>query len=56
MTDQGRKRAALSSDCAPALRAGGSDGYSGFFWTMASDSPLASRHPPMPSPGPDDWR
>jgi hypothetical protein len=32
------------------------NGHSGFFWTKTSESPLVSRHPPMPPPGPDDWR
>ena len=30
--------------------------HSGFFWTRAEDAPRASRHPPMPKPGPEDWR
>jgi hypothetical protein len=30
--------------------------HSGFFWTKASDAPLASRHPVMPKPRPEDWR
>ncbi|HLI66847.1 MAG TPA: hypothetical protein VKU90_10835 [Caulobacteraceae bacterium] len=32
------------------------NGHSGFFWTRAAEAPLASNHPPMPRPGPDDWR
>jgi hypothetical protein len=30
--------------------------HSGYFWTAADEPPLASRHPPMPKPGPEDWR
>lgn len=32
------------------------NGHTGFFWTRSDEPALASRHPPMPSPGPDDWR
>jgi hypothetical protein len=30
--------------------------HSGFFWTRSDEPPRQSRHPPMPPPGPDDWR
>jgi hypothetical protein len=32
------------------------NGHSGFFWTKSDEPPMASNHPPMPPPGPDDWR
>jgi hypothetical protein len=32
------------------------NGHTGFFWTRSAESPIASRHPAMPPPGPDDWR
>jgi hypothetical protein len=32
------------------------NGHSGFFWTRSNEPPIASSHPPMPPPGPDDWR
>jgi len=32
------------------------NGHSGFFWTKSDEPVIASRHPPMPAPGPDDWR
>lgn len=32
------------------------NGHSGFFWTKSDAPVLASRHPPIPPPGPDDWR
>jgi hypothetical protein len=32
------------------------NGHTGFFWTRAETPSLPSRHPPMPKPGPDDWR
>jgi hypothetical protein len=32
------------------------NGHSGHFWTHTVDPQLVSRHPPMPRPGPDDWR
>lgn len=32
------------------------NGHSGFFWTKSDTPVIASRHPPMPPPGPDDWR
>ena len=32
------------------------NGHSGFFWTRSDEPVVASRHPPMPPPGPDDWR
>jgi hypothetical protein len=32
------------------------NGHSGFFWTRSSEPVRPSRHPPMPPPGPDDWR
>lgn len=32
------------------------NGHTGYFWTHTSETPLVSRHPPMPPPGPDDWR
>jgi hypothetical protein len=30
--------------------------HSGFFWTASPNPPIESRHPPMPKPGPEDWR
>ena len=32
------------------------NGHTGVFWTKADEPPIVSRHPPMPPPGPDDWR
>ena len=32
------------------------NGHSGFFWTKSGEPVIPSRHPPMPPPGPDDWR
>jgi hypothetical protein len=32
------------------------NGHTGFFWTKADEPVIASRHPPLPTPGPDDWR
>ncbi len=32
------------------------NGHSGHFWTKSDAPVIASRHPPMPPPGPDDWR
>jgi hypothetical protein len=32
------------------------NGHSGFFWTASPQPPIKSRHPPMPPPGPGDWR
>jgi hypothetical protein len=32
------------------------NGHSGHFWTHTEEPQLVSRHPPMPRPGPDDWR
>lgn len=32
------------------------NGHTGFFWTRSDDPVIASKHPPMPAPGPDDWR
>ena len=32
------------------------NGHSGHFWTASDLPPRASRHPPTPPPGPDDWR
>jgi len=32
------------------------NGHTGFFWTKGDEPVIASRHPPMPPPGPDDWR
>jgi hypothetical protein len=32
------------------------NGCSGFFWTKSDEPPMPSRQPPMPPPGPDDWR
>ena len=32
------------------------NGHSGFFWTKPDEPVIAGRHPPMPPPGPDDWR
>ncbi len=31
------------------------NGHTGWFWTRG-DERLASHHPPMPKPGPTDWR
>ena len=30
--------------------------HTGFFWTWSDEPPMPSRHPPIPPPGPDDWR
>jgi hypothetical protein len=32
------------------------NGHTGFFWTKSDEPPIPGRHPPMPPPGPDDWR
>jgi hypothetical protein len=32
------------------------NGHSGFFWTKSDEPVIPSRDPPMPPPGPDDWR
>ena len=32
------------------------NGHSGFFWTRSDEAVIPGRHPPMPPPGPDDWR
>lgn len=32
------------------------NGHTGYFWTKSDQPVIASRHPPMPPPGPDDWR
>jgi hypothetical protein len=32
------------------------NGHTGFFWTKSDEPVIASRHPPMPPPGPNDWR
>jgi hypothetical protein len=32
------------------------NGHTGYFWTKSVEPVIASRHPPMPAPGPDDWR
>ena len=32
------------------------NGHSGFFWTRSEEEVRASRHPPMPPAGIDDWR
>ena len=32
------------------------NGHSGFFWTRSDEPVIPGRHPPMPPPGPDDWR
>jgi hypothetical protein len=32
------------------------NGHNGFFWTRSEEPVISSRHPPMPPPGPDDWR
>jgi hypothetical protein len=32
------------------------NGHSGYFWTKSDTPVIASRHPHMPPPGPDDWR
>ena len=32
------------------------NGHTGFFWTKSDEPVVASRHPPMPPPGPNDWR
>jgi hypothetical protein len=32
------------------------NGGLGWFWTRPDEPVIPSRHPPMPPPGPDDWR
>lgn len=32
------------------------NGHTGYFWTRSDEPAIASRHPPMPPPGADDWR
>ncbi len=32
------------------------NGHTGFFFTTSDEPAIVSRHPPMPPPGPDDWR
>jgi len=32
------------------------NGDTGVFWTKSDAPPRASQHPPMPKPGPEDWR
>jgi hypothetical protein len=32
------------------------NGGSGHFWTRPDAPVIPSSHPPMPPPGPDDWR
>lgn len=32
------------------------NGHTGFFWTRSDGPALASRHPKLDPPGPDDWR
>jgi hypothetical protein len=32
------------------------NGHSGYFFTKSDQPVIPSRHPPMPPPGPDDWR
>ena len=32
------------------------NGHTGFFWTKSDEPVIASRHPPLPPPAPDDWR
>src|SRR4051812_4404677 len=32
------------------------NGHTGYFWTTSDEPVIASKHPPMPPPGPDDWR
>ena len=32
------------------------NGHTGFFWTRSDGPIVASNHPVMPPPGPDDWR
>lgn len=32
------------------------NGHTGWFWTKSDQPVRASHHPPMPMPGPDDWR
>jgi hypothetical protein len=32
------------------------NGRTGFFWTKSDEPVIAGRHPPMPPPGPNDWR
>jgi hypothetical protein len=32
------------------------NGHTGAFWTKSDEPVIPSRHPPMPPPGPDDWR
>ncbi len=32
------------------------NGHTGWFWTTSDTPPEVSRHPPIPRPGPLDWR
>ena len=32
------------------------NGHTGRFWTRSDAPPESSRHPEMPTPGPEDWR
>ena len=32
------------------------NGHVGWFWTRPDQPIIPTRHPPMPPPGPDDWR
>ena len=32
------------------------NGHTGVFWTASDQPRRPTRHPPMPPPGPDDWR
>ena len=32
------------------------NGHVGWFWTRSDGPFIPGRHPPMPPPGPDDWR
>jgi len=32
------------------------NGHLGYFWTKSDKPFIPGRHPPMPPPGPDDWR
>jgi hypothetical protein len=32
------------------------NGHTGWFWTTSDAPVIASRHPPVPKPGPLDWR
>jgi hypothetical protein len=32
------------------------NGHTGYFFTKSDEPVIPSRHPPVPPPGPDDWR